>query len=45
MQPGDVESTYADISESRKDFQFEPLISIETGIKKFVDWYRNYYKI
>jgi UDP-glucuronate 4-epimerase len=45
MQQGDVESTYADISESNKDFQFEPLTSIETGIKKFVDWYREYYKI
>ena len=45
MQQGDVESTYADISESKKDFQFEPSTSIEDGIKKFVDWYRGYYKI
>ena len=45
MQQGDVESTYADISESKKDFQFEPSTSIEEGIKKFVDWYRDYYKI
>ena len=45
MQQGDVECTYADISESSKDFQFEPSTSIETGIKKFVDWYRDYYKI
>ena len=45
MQQGDVESTYADISESSKDFQFEPSTSIEAGIKKFVDWYRDYYKI
>ena len=45
MQQGDVESTYADISESTKDFQFVPSTSIETGIKKFVDWYRDYYKI
>jgi UDP-glucuronate 4-epimerase len=45
MQQGDVESTYADISESTKDFQYEPSTSIETGIKKFVDWYRDYYKI
>jgi len=45
MQQGDVESTYADISKSTKDFQFEPTTSIETGIKKFVDWYRDYYKI
>lgn len=45
MQQGDVESTYADISESTKDFQYEPSTSIETGIKNFVDWYRDYYKI
>ena len=45
MQQGDVESTYADISESQKDFQFEPSTSIETGIQKFVKWYREYYKI
>lgn len=45
MQQGDVESTYADISESNKDFQFEPSTSIESGIEKFVDWYREYYKI
>ena len=45
MQQGDVESTYADISESNKDFQFDPSTSIESGIKKFVDWYRGYYKI
>ena len=45
MQQGDVESTYADISESNKDFQFEPSTSIEVGIKIFVDWYRDYYKV
>jgi len=45
MQQGDVESTYADISESNRDFQFEPSTSIEDGIKKFVDWYRDYYKL
>ena len=44
MQQGDVESTYADISESTKDFHFVPSTSIEDGIKKFVDWYRDYYK-
>lgn len=45
MQQGDVESTYADISESTRDFQFKPNTPIETGIKKFVDWYCDYYKI
>jgi len=45
MQQGDVETTYADISESTKDFQFTPSTPIEAGIKKFVDWYRNYYNV
>ena len=45
MQQGDVETTYADISESTKDFQFVPSTSIEAGIKKFVDWYRDYYNV
>jgi len=45
MQQGDVESTYADISESIKDFQFSPTTSIEEGIKKFVDWYGHYYNV
>jgi len=45
MQQGDVETTYADISESTKDFQFVPSTSIEEGIKKFVDWYRDYHGV
>ena len=43
MQPGDVYQTYADISELEKDFGFKPTTSIEDGLKKFADWYKEYY--
>lgn len=44
MQPGDVYRTYADISELEKDFGFKPQTDIRTGLKKFAEWYREYYK-
>lgn len=43
MQPGDVYQTYADISELEKDFGFKPKTTIEEGLKKFADWYKEYY--
>ena len=43
MQAGDVPITYADIDELVDDIDFKPNTSIEEGIKKFVDWYRDYY--
>ena len=45
MQPGDVPPTYADIEASRRDLGFEPATPISIGIPKFVDWYRNYYRV
>jgi len=45
MQPGDVPETYADIGLLVKDVGFEPRTSIEEGIRSFVSWYRDYYKI
>ncbi len=44
MQPGDVYRTYADISELEKDFGFRPQTDIRTGLKKFAEWYTEYYK-
>ena len=41
MQPGDVDRTYADISKAKTLVGYEPKISFEEGIKKFVDWYKN----
>jgi UDP-glucuronate 4-epimerase len=43
LQPGDVLSTYADVNELMQDVGFKPSTSIETGIKNFVQWYREYY--
>jgi len=44
MQAGDVPATYADVDDLIKDVGFKPSTSIEEGIRKFVDWYREYYK-
>lgn len=44
MQPGDVYQTYADITDLMRDYDFKPDTSIEEGLQKFVDWYREYYK-
>ena len=43
MQPGDVRETYADIEATRRDFGFEPTISIAEGIPRFIEWYREFY--
>ena len=45
LQPGDVPDTYADISALEKDFNYRPNTSIYEGINKFIDWYRDYYRI
>jgi UDP-glucuronate 4-epimerase len=45
MQQGDVVSTYADIAASRRDLGFEPTTPINTGVRKFVDWYKDYYRV
>lgn len=45
QQAGDMQSTYADTEELEKLTGFKPKTSIEEGIRKFVDWYREYYKI
>jgi UDP-glucuronate 4-epimerase len=43
MQIGDVYQTFADIDESSKTLGFQPKISIEQGLAKFVEWYKGYY--
>jgi UDP-glucuronate 4-epimerase len=45
MQPGDVLKTYADVIDLKKDIGFTPNTSIEDGIKKFVEWYKEYFCI
>jgi UDP-glucuronate 4-epimerase len=43
MQPGDVTETYADISAIQRDLRFEPSTTIDEGVPKFVNWYREYH--
>ena len=43
MQPGDVEKTYADIDAIQRDIGYQPTTSIEQGIPRFVEWYRDYH--
>lgn len=45
MQMGDVPSTYADVSDLMQETGFSPSTPIEDGLKRFVAWYRDYYKI
>jgi UDP-glucuronate 4-epimerase len=45
LQPGDVTDTYADIEDSRRDLGFDPRVTIEEGIPRFVAWFREYHKL
>lgn len=45
MQAGDVPTTYADVDELINDIGFKPNTSIEDGISKFVNWYKEYYLV
>lgn len=43
MQPGDVPITYADTSKLETDYGFKPCTDIRTGLKRFAEWYCDYY--
>ena len=43
MQPGDVPESFADIEASRRDLGFEPKTTIEVGLARFVEWYKQYH--
>jgi UDP-glucuronate 4-epimerase len=43
MQPGDVPATYADVDDLMQTVGFKPKTPIESGIKKFIEWYLGYY--
>ena len=45
MQPGDVPSTFADIKHSTEKLGFKPKVKIEQGIKEFIAWYKDYFKV
>jgi len=44
MQPGDVPSTWADVTDLIEDLGYKPHTPIKEGIKKFIAWYRTFYK-
>ena len=44
MQPGDVKDTWADTTKAKKLLGYEPKVSLEEGVAKFVNWYKEYYK-
>ena len=43
LQPGDVPATYADVDDLVNDVGFKPATLLEDGIRRFVDWYKDYY--
>ncbi len=45
MQPGDVPDTYADVDDLVRDFDYRPDTRIEVGVRRFVDWYKEYYRV
>lgn len=45
MQPGDVPATYADVDDLARDIGFAPQTPLETGVERFVEWYRRFYRV
>jgi len=45
LQPGDMKSTLANISKAQKKLNFNPQTSIEVGLFKFIEWYKNFYNL
>ena len=45
MQPGDVPATCADVEDLERDVGFTPATLLETGIARFIEWYKAYYKV
>ena len=44
MQPGDVPTTYADSEALQRDYGFTPKISLREGLRKFAEWYKQFYR-
>jgi UDP-glucuronate 4-epimerase len=45
MQPGDVPATFADITDLTRDTGFQPSTPLSVGLQKFINWYKDYYKV
>ncbi len=45
LQPGDVPDTFADVADLVADVGYKPATSVETGVARFIEWYRAYYRV
>jgi UDP-glucuronate 4-epimerase len=45
IQPGEVEKTWADVSDLEKDFKYKPDTPVKEGMRHFIEWYRSYYRV
>jgi len=45
MQPGDVLATWADVNDLVEDFAYKPTVTVGEGVKNFVKWFREFYKV
>ena len=45
LQPGDVPDTWADVEDLVADVGYRPATPVEEGVKRFVDWYLEYYRV
>ncbi len=45
MQPGDVPETFADVESLARDIGFRPGTPLEEGLRRFISWYRAYYRV
>ncbi|WP_029012676.1 NAD-dependent epimerase/dehydratase family protein [Niveispirillum irakense] len=45
MQPGDVPATYADVAASMRDLGYQPTVTMQDGVARFIAWYRAYYGV
>jgi UDP-glucuronate 4-epimerase len=45
LQDGDVPETYADVNDLMREIDFKPETPIETGVSKFIQWYKEYYQV
>ena len=45
LQPGDVPGTYANVEDLIRDFNYKPSMKLQQGVKNFIQWYKEYYKV
>jgi UDP-glucuronate 4-epimerase len=45
MQAGDVPSTWADVSDLTENLNYKPNTPVSEGIKRFISWYREFYRV